>query len=182
MKKTLLILILLISSISFQGFIKPKSGEDMVKWYTFGEAVELSKKNPKIIMVDIYTTWCGPCKLMDANTFHNPVVAKYINEHFYPVKFNAETRDTVKFNGFSFVNSTPVGGKRGAHDFAISILDSKVMYPSLVFLNEELKRLQIIQGYQEPKAFEPIMKFFGDNAYKTDKWEEFTAKFQPEIK
>src|SRR6267154_1292240 len=66
-----------------------------VHWYTFSEAVELQKKNPKPIMVDIYTSWCGPCKMMSANTFGNQIIAKYLNDKFYPVKFNAETRDTV---------------------------------------------------------------------------------------
>ena len=40
--------------------------------------------------MDIYTDWCGPCKLMDKNTFQNPDVAQYLNNNFYAVKFNAE--------------------------------------------------------------------------------------------
>ncbi|MGZ4033788.1 MAG: thioredoxin family protein [Bacteroidia bacterium] len=153
-----------------------------VKWYTFAEAVELQKKNPKPIMVDIYTSWCGPCKMMSANTFGNEIIAKYLNDKFYPVKFNAETRDTVKFNGVMFANKNPAGTQRPVHDFAASILDGNLRYPSIVFLNEEIKRLQIFTGYYTPDQFEPYLKFFGSGKYKDTKWEDFQKTFVAEIK
>ena len=153
-----------------------------VKWYTFAQAVELQKKKPKPIMVDVYTSWCGPCKMMSANTFGNEILAKYINENFYPVKFNAETRDTVRFNGVTFANKNPIGTQRPVHDFAISILDSKLMYPSIVFLNEDIKKIQTITGYYKADQFEPILKFFGSGKYKDTKWEDYQKTFVPEIK
>jgi thioredoxin-related protein len=153
-----------------------------VKWYTFAEAVALQKKNPKPIMVDVYTSWCGPCRMMSANTFGNEIIAKYLNDKFYPVKFNAETRDTVKFNGIYFANKNPEGTQRPVHDFAISILDSKLMYPSIVFLNEDIKKIQTITGYYKADQFEPIVKFFGSGKYKDTKWEDFQKTFVPEIK
>ena len=36
-----------------------------INWVTFEEALELQKKNPKKIMMDVYTNWCGPCKMLD---------------------------------------------------------------------------------------------------------------------
>jgi thioredoxin-related protein len=153
-----------------------------VHWYTFSQAVELQKKKPKPIMVDIYTSWCGPCKMMSANTFGNPIIAKYLNDNFYPVKFNAETRDTVKFNNAVFANRNPAGTQRPVHDFAASILDGKLSYPSIVFLNEEIKKIQTVVGYYQPNQFEPIMKFFGSGKYKDVKWEDFQKTFVPEVK
>ncbi|OFY85216.1 MAG: hypothetical protein A3F72_05405 [Bacteroidetes bacterium RIFCSPLOWO2_12_FULL_35_15] len=153
-----------------------------VHWYTFSEAVELQKKVPKPIMVDVYTSWCGPCKMMSANTFGNEIIAKYLNDHFYPVKFNAETRDSVSFNGTVFRNNNPDGTARPVHDFAASILDGKLMYPSIVFLNEEVKRIQIVTGYYKPDQFEPILKYFGTGKYKDTQFEEFQKIFVPEIK
>ena len=55
-----------------------------VNWYTFEEAFEAQKVNPKPIMVDAYTVWCGPCKLLDKNTFANKDVSEYLNANFYP--------------------------------------------------------------------------------------------------
>ncbi len=153
-----------------------------VKWYTFEEAVNLQKKNPKPIMVDVYTSWCGPCKMMSKNTFGNPIIAKYLNEHYYPVKFDAETRDSVKFNGFVFANKNPEGTQRPVHDFALSILEGKLSYPSVVFLNEDIKKIQTVVGYHQAEQFEPIVKYFGSGKYKDTKWEDYQKTFVAEIK
>lgn len=153
-----------------------------VHWYTFSQAIELQAKNPKPIMVDIYTSWCGPCKMMSANTFGNEIIAKYLNEHFYPVKFNAETYDSVMFKGFLFKNNNPKGTPRPVHDFANSILDGKLVYPSIVFLNENIQRIQVITGYYKPSQFEPILKFFGSGKFKDSSYEDFQKNFVGEIK
>ena len=76
-----------------------------INWISFNEAYLKCKKNPRPILIDIYTTWCGPCKLMSAQTFNNPQIAKYINDHYYAVKFDAESKDSVKFDKYVFVSS-----------------------------------------------------------------------------
>lgn len=185
-KKTIIALSVAVIIVIAQSFIDKITTKDNtlspVHWYSFGEAVELQKKNPKPIMVDIYTNWCGPCKMMSANTFGNPTIAKYLNENFYPVKFNAETFDTVKFNGIVFTNKNPAGTQRPVHDFAISILDGKLSYPSVVFLNEEIKKIQTIVGYYQAQQFEPIMHFFGSGKYKNTSWDDFQKSFVTELK
>ena len=103
-------------------------------------------------------------------------------KEFNPVKFNAETRDSVAFNGVVFKNKNPEGTARPVHDFAVSILDSKLMYPSIVFLDEHIQRIQVLQGYLKPDQFEPIMKYFGSSGYKNQKYEDFQKTFVPEIK
>ncbi len=153
-----------------------------VHWYTFSEAVKLQAKKPKPIMVDVYTSWCGPCRMMSANTFGNEIIAKYLNENFYPVKFNAETYDSVAFKGAVFKNQNPPGTPRPVHDFANSILDGKLLYPSIVFLNEDIQRIQVIMGYYTPNLFEPILKFFGSGKYKDTPDEDFQKTFVGEVK
>ena len=73
-----------------------------INWVTLEEAVELQKKKPKKIMMDVYTNWCGPCKMLDRNTFHNKDVVDYVNKNYYAVKFNAEGNETVNFSGKTF--------------------------------------------------------------------------------
>ena len=71
---------------------KPKAkAEGAVNWVSFEEAEALMAKEPRKIMVDVYTKWCGPCKRMNSQTFGNPTLAKYINENYYAVKFDAES-------------------------------------------------------------------------------------------
>ncbi|HEY3429872.1 MAG TPA: DUF255 domain-containing protein, partial [Cyclobacteriaceae bacterium] len=108
--------------------LKPLPPEDkMVKWMTFEEALEKSKTEKRKIFIDVYTDWCGWCKVMDKNTFGEANVAKILNEDFYPVKFNAEQRENVVFNGttFKFVAS----GNNGYHELAAALLNNKLSYP-----------------------------------------------------
>ena len=82
-------------------FLFQYSHAQEVNWMSIEKAQELQKTNPKNIIMDIYTDWCGPCKLMDKNTFQNQEVAKFLNDNFYAVKFNAEGNSKV-FN-FQFI-------------------------------------------------------------------------------
>jgi uncharacterized protein YyaL (SSP411 family) len=72
----------------------------VVKWMTFEQAVEKSKIQKKKIFIDVFTDWCGWCKVMDKNTFSEAQVAKILNEDFYPVKFNAEQREDIQFKAY----------------------------------------------------------------------------------
>src|ERR1700756_3443668 len=77
----------------------PDTNHGLVKWLTFKEAQEEMKKQPKPLLIDIYTDWCGWCKHMVKTTYSDPNLAGYINTYFYPVQFNAETHDTIEYNG-----------------------------------------------------------------------------------
>lgn len=153
----------------------------LVNWITFDEAYKLCKKNPRPIMVDVYTTWCGPCKMMRSQTFGNAEIAKYINENFYAVKFDAETKDSVKFDKYVFVSTDPSNPK-APHQFAASILDNQLAYPSVVFLNNQIQRLDILKGFMPPKSFEPILTYYGSGDYQKTKWEDYQKDFISSIK
>lgn len=150
-------------------------------WYSFEEAVKKNLTYPKKkIFIDVYTHWCGWCKKMDAETFKNPEIVKYINEHYYAVKLNAERKDTVKYNGQVFVNPQP-NAKRSAHQLAISLLQRKMTYPSYVFLNEDNQMLTAVRGFMKPENFEPVIHYFGDNAHNKMSWENFQKSFKGKL-
>lgn len=143
-----------------------------VHWLTVNEALELQQKEPKKIIMDFYTNWCGPCKLLEKNTFQNPDVAQYINEHFYAVKFNAEGNELVNFKGkeFSNPNYKDTKGRGYQHQFAQAFQVSA--YPTIIFLDENLDFIFPMKGYVEPKGIEPTLKVIASNAYKNIKTRE----------
>ena len=151
-----------------------------IKWHTFQEAAELSKKEKRKIFIDVFTDWCGWCKVMDRNTFPNPVIVKYMNEHFYAVKLNAEMKDTVVFGGNTYINPSP-NAPRSTHQLASALLNNQLSYPTTVYLDENFSMLTQVPGYRKPEELEPILKFFGENAFKTQKWEEFSSTFKGEV-
>jgi thiol:disulfide interchange protein len=73
-----------------------------INWTTMEQAQELSKKDGKPILVDVYTQWCGPCKMLSSKTFTDKQLADYVNKNYHAVKFDAEGPDPVKFNGQNF--------------------------------------------------------------------------------
>ena len=152
-----------------------KDKAQTVKWLSFEEAVEQNKKNPKKIFVDVYTDWCGWCKVMDKNTFNHPEIAAYLNENFYPVKLDAEQKEDIVFNNhtFKFVSS----GSRGYHELAASLLNGKLSYPTVVFMDEQLRIIQPLPGYQKPEQFDPIIKFIGGDHYKSISWQDFQKDY-----
>ena len=166
MKKTLLILAVFVG---FSGWAQEK-----IQWMSIEKAYELtqSEENPKKIFIDVYTDWCGWCKRMDKATFQKPEVAAYMNEYYYNVKFNAEQKEdiTILNNTFTFVAQ----GQRGYHELAAALLNGKMSYPTVIFMNHRFEMLSPVPGYQEPLQFMKVAKFFGSGAYKNTDWKDYS--------
>jgi len=153
-----------------------------VKWMTWDEAVKAAKadkaagKTPKKVFVDIYTNWCGWCKKMDAETFEQPKVSAYLNKNFYPVKFNAEQKESIVFDGKTF--KYVAQGRRGYHELAAALLAGKMSYPTVIFLNEDFQLLQRIPGYLNIPTFDMIMHYLAEDHYTKTPWAEFQKQYQ----
>lgn len=149
--------------------------QEGVKWYTIEEALELNKVQPRKFMVDVYTDWCGWCKVMDKNTFNNEIISQYLNEKYYPVKFNAEQKGDVVFNGNTY--KYVAQGGRGYHELAAYFLNGQLSYPSVLFLDEKVNGLHLEKGYIQAKQFDMILRFIGEDLYKTTKWETWSPTY-----
>lgn len=150
-----------------------------VKWYTIEEAELLAKKEPKKIMIDVYTDWCGWCKKMDAETFSHPVIADFINKNYYPVKLDAESEDDITFNGKIYKYVTQ--GGRGYHELAAGLLNGRLSYPSIAYLNEKLELLGAIPGYRGPVDMEPLLNYIAENKFMIQSLEEYQQTFKSKI-
>lgn len=165
----------------------PKSDIVKILWISFEEAQELMKTNPKKILVDVYTDWCGPCKMMMKNTFTNPTIVNFINENYYAVKWNAETGDTVTFNGKVFTNpgyNPNRTGRNATHDLtkAIAAVNGRLAYPTTLYIDEQWNLITGVQGYLVPERIEPILNFINENQYKKGtEYETYLSTFQSKL-
>ncbi|HTQ29211.1 MAG TPA: DUF255 domain-containing protein [Puia sp.] len=170
-----LILILLSGwVVIFSCAQKPNQPGEKLKWMNLAEASSSLQKEKRPILIDLYTDWCGWCKLMNKKTYSNQQVASYLQEKFYPVKVNAESRETLVWNGKSYSFNS------GHHinDFAVYITKGQLEFPTTVIIPED-GQPQAIPGYLEPKDLELIVKYFGEGGYGKIPFEQFQKNFKP---
>ena len=165
-KNGLLAIIIVLSTLSMayaQGENAP------LKQYSINEIRQLSAQKPKKLVIDVYTDWCSWCKKMDKSTYQNEGIIQQINEDFYFVKLNAETRDSIFFDNKTFTYKN----QYKANELALALLNGQMSYPSTVFLDENLGLLTVVPGYLTPKDLSPILKYFGKDFHLKMKWDEF---------
>jgi thioredoxin-related protein len=144
-----------------------------IHWMTLDEVQVAMKKQPRKVFFDVYTDWCGWCKVMDKKTFSNKEVIKYMNKNFYAVKLNAERQDSVMFMGklYGFVP-----GYR-ANQLAVDLLGGRMSYPTSVILEENFQNPAPIPGYLDVTMMEKILKYLGENIYKSKQFPDYEKEF-----
>ncbi len=122
-----LILVLVLLSIAAVNSVSAQG----VQFFegTWNEALEAAQEQRKLIFVDAYTVWCGPCKMMDRNVYPNSEVGQYYNEHFINVKMDMERGE-----GYSFASRYHV-----------------TVYPTLLFINHEGAQIYRDSAYKSPQ-------------------------------
>ena len=153
-----------------------------INWMGIEEALEAQKENPKKIMIDVYTSWCNPCKMLDKVTFHNEDVVEFVNENF-----NAESPDPVTYKGREFTNPDynpeVTRGRNGVHQLSRKL--GVNAYPTIAYLNEDGDLITAVSGFLKPQQIEIYLKLFANDDFLTidtkEKWEEYQASFVPEF-
>ena len=130
-------------------------GQEAIQWMKFEEAIAANAKNPKMILVDVYTDWCGWCKKMDKDTFTDPRVIAHFQKNFYAVKLNAEdTNRKFPFMGKTFSEAEMAASMR---------VNS---YPNFVVIEPGLQNIAQLPGYREPEAFLAGLAELVEKAFK----------------
>jgi thioredoxin-related protein len=119
-----------------------------IEWLDMETAADRNKEEKKFFFIDIYTDWCGWCKKMDQSTFKDSAVVEYMNEHFYAVKMNAESKDPIAYKEVLY-ESKMYNGK-AYNELAVNLLSGKMSFPSFVVLSKKEVKLGTIVGYQKP--------------------------------
>jgi thiol:disulfide interchange protein len=105
-----------------------KTKAHMVEWQNDANKVlEQAKSSNKLLLADVFTSWCGPCKMMDRTTFKEASVNNYLNEHFVCAKVMADDNGV----GQAWAEKNDVHA-----------------YPTTVIMNADGKLLGRIEGYQ----------------------------------
>ncbi len=74
---------------------------------SWSEALEKAEAEDKLIFVDAYAEWCGPCKMMSARVFPDAEVGEYFNANFISVKYNMEKAESEDFRQWHTASAYP---------------------------------------------------------------------------
>jgi len=150
---------------------KPKA--EAMTWLSVDEAAGKLQKEQRPVLIDLYTSWCGWCRQMDKKTYSNKQVAEYLQTKFYPVKVDAETKATIKWNGRTY----QFNANYRANEFALYLAHGQLEFPTTIIIPPGGEP-QAIPGYMEPKELEMLVKYFGEGKYKTMGFDEFQRGFK----
>ncbi len=145
------------------------NAQTKINWMTIEEAYAKQKITPKKILIDVYTGWCGWCKVMDRETFTNAEVIKYVNQNYYAVKLDAESTKDIKIGPKVY----KYDAANRSNEAAIALLQGKMSYPSIVYLDEGFNMIQPLPGYMNAKDFHQIITYFGGNYHKKEQFENY---------
>jgi len=174
MKTTYLILVSFFFLLSPVAKAQSTVNKKQIQWRSVEEVEELMKTAPRKVYVDIYTDWCGWCKVMDSKTFSNPKVIEYLNTNYYAIHLNAERGDTITFQGKKY-GRLP---NSKTNELAADWMQNRLSYPTSIFFEENFKAPQPVPGYLEVPMLEMILKYLGDAKNKQTPWEKYRSEFK----
>lgn len=153
---------------------KKEDNSSEIHWLTLEELQVKMKEQPRKVYMDVYTDWCGWCKVMEKKTFTNPEVIKYFNNNFYAVRLNAERKDSVYFAGKMYYFAP----EYRANTLAVELMKGQMSFPTSIFMLEDFQNPQAVPGYLDVSQMEKISRYFGDNTFKHVAWPEYDKSFK----
>ncbi len=96
---------------------------------SWDDVKSIAAKEQKLIIIDAYTDWCSWCKVMDRETFTDPVVINFMNDKFIPVRYEMETGFGAKMSAKYRVNGFPT--------YLIFTPDGKLVYRILGYMKSK---------------------------------------------
>jgi thioredoxin-related protein len=142
-------------------------------WMTLDQAAVRLQQEKRPVLIDLYTTWCGWCRQMDRKTYSNKRVEEYLEEKYYCVRVDAETKDVLTWLGRTYAYSP----QYRSNEFAMYLTHGRLEFPTTIIITPG-DAPQAIPGFMEPDELEPVVKYFGEGAYKTRGFDEYLKNFK----
>jgi thioredoxin-related protein len=131
--------------------------EGKLDWLAFDVAAARAQEQKKHLIVDIYTTWCGWCRVMEQQTYSDPEVQAYLRQNFVLAKVNGESSARMRWRGKDLTE----------RQFARAV--GVTGYPATYFLKPDAELLGGVGGFLRVPDFMLYARYVGSRWYEKGK-------------
>lgn len=130
-----------ILPIFFLGFFVStiSAQKEQINWMSFEQLDDSLAVKSKKVFISFYADWCTYCKKMDKVAYRDSKVISILNSEYYAVKMNAETKDTIVFEGKAFINAELGKKRKPTHQIPLLLASRKgrsFSLPATIILDE----------------------------------------------
>jgi len=155
------ILLLIVSTLSAQD-----NNNGQFPWMNFENVVDSNSENPKKIMLFMEADWCTVCKQMKREVFPDQVVHTLVNDHFYPVRIDIESKEKIPFEN-QMITKMDLSKQLGVN-----------ATPTFIFLDHDYSVIGNKIGYSDTQEFAALLEFINNEEYKHTSFEEYLNNIQ----
>jgi len=157
--------IFIVSFLGISLFLSNSISAQQVKslnWLTFEQLEDSLKVKPKKVFISFYADWCVYCRKMEKTAFRDKAVVSILNQKYYAVKMNAESKDTISFGGVTYVNQNIGKSRRPTHQISLLLASRKnkpFSLPVNLILNKKFKVTRRYFNYLSPKKLVAALNY-----------------------
>ncbi len=135
-----------------------------VRWASFTDGMATARAEHKMVMIDVYTDWCGWCKKLDKEVYPDPRVSSVVERQFVAIKVNAESAAPIEFNGVrmteeQFARQAGVSG-----------------YPTILFLDDQGNVVTTLPGFLPADRFVRVLQYVAEHRYRDQSLDDFLSR------
>lgn len=133
-----------------------------IKWITFEQLEDSLKVTPKKVFISFYADWCVYCEKMKKTAFRDKAVVSILNQKYYAVKMNAESRDSITFGGVTYTNQNIGKSRRPTHQISLLLASRKnkpFSLPVNLILDKTFKVTHRYFNYLSPKKLVAVLDY-----------------------
>ncbi len=143
---------ILIHAALLAGAIASPALCEEVAWKSFEKGLKDAAAAKKYTFVDVYTDWCGYCKMLESTTLKAKPVLAELEKNFVSIKFNAESEDQVTYKGkkMAMRELSMAWGVEG--------------FPTMLFLNHKGEIIGSFSSFAEADLMVNLLKYISSGA------------------
>ncbi|MFD2593695.1 thioredoxin family protein [Sphingobacterium griseoflavum] len=128
-------------------------GRAAINWLTFEQLSDSLHVNPKPVLLFFHTDWCVYCRKMDSAVFTDKQIIYMLNSRYYAVRFDAESVDSLCFDGQILTNKSSKKRRGSYHDIAkiLAARHGDLIFPTTLILSPDFTVQQRYFEYLSPE-------------------------------